>query len=53
MKTLILALAAVGILASSAMASDTIKVGGYPSICSKNPKSCGAGYDPFKKATRR
>jgi hypothetical protein len=48
MKTLILALTALGIFASSAMAADgTIKSGGFQTC--PTPKSCGAGYDPLKK----
>lgn len=52
MKTIILAIVALGFGASAALAdtsTGTIKTGPYKPICSTNPKACGAGYDPLKR----
>ena len=51
MKTIVLAIVALGFASSAALAdtSGTIKTGPYAPICSTNPKACGAGYDPIKR----
>lgn len=57
MKTILSLVASTALLAALAMPASAkfnpsggiIKTGPIKSICSTNPKACGAGYDPLKR----